>query len=297
MFNLPNILKDVNSGVAAAISAPIVAYVVFDHFSKHVVDNYLYVHSYKFITFLFIPSIIILFYKLIIETQPMLAGKLYRLSSLLFIGLYFYILLILILYIIKHPITFDCIRWHPYGSTILFVTVYVILWVLAASVLINSDKRENICELMRTVLIIYSSYLIVMFASTGPLFVVPCLSLPGGVVVDMKATYYKDDISIHVPLIKAKGPDTGLSIKLFKEESTNLRLIDFIELEPQRNFEIRYNNSILCGNAMGNGEYEVHINTTSLYMGYYRLTCELPQYEEKIYEDRNFRLLNNSQQS
>lgn len=116
--------------------------------------------------------------------------------------------------------------------------------------------------------------------------------LQGHVTVDMEDVYYKNDVPIPV-LIQVTGPNTGLSIELLKEESTNLRPIASIDyLEPQHNLKTTSNNS-LVGSAMGSGKYNVFINTTNLTTGYYELICIRPKYE-KMYGARGFYLLNNS---
>lgn len=125
----------------------------------------------------------------------------------------------------------------------------------------------------------------------------PVLNSPlqGRVTVDMGDVYYKNDVPIPV-LIRVTGPNTGLSIELLKEESSNLRPIASIDyLEPQHNLKTTSNNS-LVGSAMGSGKYNVFINTTNMTTGYYELICIRPKYE-KIYGVRGFYLLNNSQQS
>lgn len=99
--------------------------------------------------------------------------------------------------------------------------------------------------------------------------------MPGDVHIDIENTYYKSSGPIPVS-IKVTGPDTGLLIKLLKENSDhNLTLNDSIKLESIHNSNntIVGENSILVGNSLGNGMYNIFINNTNLDEGYYELVC------------------------
>ncbi len=132
---------------------------------------------------------------------------------------------------------------------------------------------------------------IVIFAII--LIIVPNLApLQGHVTVDMESIYYKNDTPIPV-LVHVTGPNPDLEIKL--QNST--KVYNFT-LTPECNLsktEFR-NNSILIGNALNYGTYNVFINTTNLSAGYYELVCKRPKYE-KTYGVRGFYLVNSSQQS
>ena len=121
--------------------------------------------------------------------------------------------------------------------------------------------------------------------------------LQGHVTVDMDSICYKDGTPIPV-LIQVTGPNTGLSVYLSKEESgNNLTQKDLIEyLNPEHNEKRTVsgdNNSILSGNALGDGKYSVFINTTNLPTGYYEIKSVRLKYTEK-YGVKGFYLLNNS---
>ena len=119
--------------------------------------------------------------------------------------------------------------------------------------------------------------------------------LKGHVTIDMESIYYMNDTQIPI-FIQVTGPDTGLSIKLFKEDSNNLSEIAFIPyLEPENNFKTTSNNNLL-GISLGSGKYSFFINTTDLTPGYYELVCIRPKYE-KTYNAKGFYLLNNSYRS
>lgn len=104
-------------------------------------------------------------------------------------------------------------------------------------------------------------------------FLVIASLMPGDALIDIGSIHYK---STPIPVsIKITGPDTGLSINLLKENyEHNLTQIDQIKLEPFHNPNTIFgNNTILLGNSMENGIYNVFINTTNLTEGYYELVC------------------------
>ena len=131
----------------------------------------------------------------------------------------------------------------------------------------------------------------------GPVLISP---LQGHITVEMDSIYYKDDTQIPV-LIHVTGPNTGLSIKLYQEESGHdLILKDNITeyLEPEHNLSKTKSgeNLTLLANSLGSGKYNVFINTTNLTIGYYELICIRPEYN-KPYGAKGFYLLNSSQRS
>ncbi len=101
--------------------------------------------------------------------------------------------------------------------------------------------------------------------------------MTGDVQIDMANIHYKNDTQIPV-LIQVTGPNTGLSIELFKEQSNILSRIAYIDyLEPQHTLKTSSNNS-LVGNTLDVGKYSVFINTTNLTTGYYELKCVRPEF-------------------
>jgi hypothetical protein len=122
--------------------------------------------------------------------------------------------------------------------------------------------------------------------------------LQGHVTVDMESVYYQNVSQIPV-LIHVTGPNTGLSIYLVKESNNTLYQRDNITLIPEHNYSnktVSGEQSILIGNTLDYGKYNVFINTTDLSSGYYELVCMRWRYE-KTYGVRGFYLLNSSQQS
>jgi len=115
------------------------------------------------------------------------------------------------------------------------------------------------------------------------------LPLPGQVALDMKDINYINESTIRIS-IKVTGPETGISIKLFKEESNQLRILDFIDnVDSNHDLKTVSNNSLFV-NSLGNGKYSVFINTSILSEGYYQFKCVIPQYE-KIYGVSDFYLM------
>ena len=122
--------------------------------------------------------------------------------------------------------------------------------------------------------------------------------LQGHVTVDMESIYYQNVSQIPV-LIHVTGPNTGLSICLVKESNNTLYHRDNITLIPEHNYSnktVSGEQSILIGNTLDYGKYNVFINTTDLSAGYYELVYMRWGYE-KTYGVRGFYLLNSSEQS
>ena len=83
------------------------------------------------------------------------------------------------------------------------------------------------------------------------------------------------DSPIHT-LIRATGPDTGLSVE-FKSESIDRNYDALIYLD--KNNESMSNKS-LNGKLIGKGEYSIYINATGMPVGYYNLRCTRQKYIE-----------------
>ena len=120
--------------------------------------------------------------------------------------------------------------------------------------------------------------------------------LQGQVTVDMNNIYYKDDIYIPI-LIQVTGPNEDLHILLLKEEFGDLSLISNISLGPssinKENIKkVVYNGPIL-GDELGNGKYNVFINTTDLTPGYYEVIAIREKYFQTA-EANGFYLINSS---
>ncbi len=114
------------------------------------------------------------------------------------------------------------------------------------------------------------------------IFSITPLPIPGQLFVDMNNANINNDTAIHAS-IKISGPDTGLSIKLFKEESEHLNPIAIIDnIDPQyKNNSI--SNKSLYVYSLGSGKYSVSVNTTLMPKGYYQLKFDVPNYETIYY--------------
>ncbi|MDD1745510.1 MAG: hypothetical protein LUQ20_06875, partial [Candidatus Methanoperedens sp.] len=114
------------------------------------------------------------------------------------------------------------------------------------------------------------------------IFSITPIPIPGQLSVDMKNANSNNVTAIHAS-IKITGPETGLSIKLFKEESGHLNPIAILDnIDPQyKNNSI--SNKSLFVYSLGSGKYSVIINTTFMPKGYYQLKFDVPHYETIYY--------------
>ncbi len=114
------------------------------------------------------------------------------------------------------------------------------------------------------------------------IFSITPIPIPGQLFVDMKNANINNDTAIHAS-IKITGPDTGLSIKLFKEESGHLNPIAILDnIDPQYKINSISNKSLFVY-SLGSGKYSVLINTTFMPKGYYQLKFDVPNYETIYY--------------
>lgn len=105
--------------------------------------------------------------------------------------------------------------------------------------------------------------------------------LQGHIAMDMGDIYSRNDTQIPVP-IKITGPNTNLYIKLnnvSQNESREKTWYLALSPGPINNYNESDDKS-LTGYALGNGEYIVYIDTTSLPTGYYKLNCTRPDYKQ-----------------
>lgn len=96
----------------------------------------------------------------------------------------------------------------------------------------------------------------------------------GNIELDMDKIYYKNDEQIPI-MMKITGPDTHYSIRLYKDESINLIEKWNISLGADniKYTEITNFMSVdsLVASSLGNGNYNIFINTTNLTTGYYQI--------------------------
>ncbi len=179
-----------------------------------------------------------------------------------------------------------------YTDYVLVTFLFCIFIICLISVFTNSKYKI----LMFTMFLICISFLLALFfyftlVQVSSNFYPP---LQGHNTIIMENVYYKNDIQIPIT-IQMTGPKTDLSINLSKEDS-DLKLIqvDILQtLNPDHNpDEITSSvHSILTGNALNDGGYNIFINTTNLTTGYYELTCS--RNTLKSYSANSFYILDN----
>lgn len=158
---------------------------------------------------------------------------------------------------------------------------------------LNAPKnKHNFLLYFALIIIVFWFFLnAVIVPLTVTVNILSITSLRGNVVIDMQSVYQKSNLEIPV-LIRITGQDTGLNISLFKEVAGNLSEITNISLGMSSIDEnIKINNYIIA-NGLGNGKYNIFINTTNLDPGYYELRGERETYISKTSDAKGFFLLN-----
>lgn len=272
-------------------------YAVFSYFQNESIEVYSYSLVCGLITIGFILMLGLVFYILIKghSMEEKESKKTFQTKLASYIYLYtfkiFTVLLISVLW--SFWLTYQEIKMPSWINCILLICIII-------GVIIIFDKpnwRFKKPTIKDNPDLIYFLFLIILgFVIWLSLFPLVLNSpLKGHVTIDMENIYYMNDTQIPI-FIQVTGPETGLSMKLFKEDSNNLSEIAFIPyLEPEYNFNTTSNNNLL-GISLGSGKYSFFINTTNLTPGYYELVCIRPKYE-KTYNAKGFYLLNNIYQS
>lgn len=215
-----------------------------------------------------------------------LAAKLYMWSIALFIASIPVIICSIFMKSLQ-PETRKCF------SVFLIVTILLIIIVLSCRFIIvflrersrkNSSSKESGSDMSDLNFYTLIAIFIIIF-----LFFMTLVSLyppiQGHVIMDMKSIHYKNDTQIPV-LIQVTGPNTGVYASLYQKRAGMLYMVDYInKIEPiflgsessmkERNIE---SSNGLIGNYIGDGNYNVFINTTNLSAGYYELMCTRTTY-------------------
>lgn len=141
----------------------------------------------------------------------------------------------------------------------------------------QSNKNEKPPTLSISILFIWLIIIMVSFFSWHLLFASLTSSpqFQGNIVIDMQNKYHMGDSPIHT-LIRATGPDTGLSVE-FKSESSDRNYDALIYLDKNNE---NMSNKSLNGKLIGKGEYSIYINATGMPVGYYNLRCTRQKYIE-----------------
>ncbi len=166
---------------------------------------------------------------------------------------------------------------------------------LGLEIIITKLKKyeQTINKVSKIFYIFISLFLISLILLSLLIPLVLISPLQGQVTIDMEMIYHKTNASIPVT-IQLTGPNTGFSVNLSKKSNgSGLIPIDSIpKLEPyhnQTNVTLS-DKSIIFGNSMENGKYNVFINTTDLSEGYYELKATRIFYEKM--DVKGFYLLN-----
>jgi len=281
----------------ATISLTYFAYIVFENFY---VDYYWYIQLTGIITIGFVLSLIgIICYYIKTYLQGFSGGnsrKYHKFADHL-ISLYeFFIsfcLFSLFVYFVVILLKLEFLT-RIYQYNIIEFLIFIISNVIIISISIIIFKKEFI--LHSTIFLIFYSLLIVA------VFYLPLVQfssnlyppLQGQNTIIMENVYHKNDIQIPIT-IQITGPKTDLSINLSKKNSDfKLIQIDTLQtLNPDHNPDKITSgvHSILTGNALNDGGYNIFINTTNLTTGYYELTCS--RNTLKSYSVNSFYILDN----
>ena len=168
------------------------------------------------------------------------------------------------------------------------IMIFIIVWRYKIQIIQNSSFIGGI-------VIGSLSLLLVSVIFWVPLFDIVLKSpLQGDVTIDIDSIYYINDTPIPLS-IQITGPNSGMRIFLFNKERNSYFPTDHIYLESKHNLSTtKYGiNSILFGNSMENGKFNVFIKSRQLPEGYYELICERTYDNKKSVE--SFYLLNTSE--
>jgi hypothetical protein len=222
-----------------------------------------------------------------------MASKLYRGSILFFI----YMLLSIIL-----------LSFTIYGENHINQITYIIVaigcivtyvFILSVRELLAFKKANRINFVLRilgffsifgVIFLIYSIIftLLPLNVVTNVISITP---LEGHVTIEMQSVYHKSNLEIPV-LIWITGPDTGLNISLFKGVEGNLSEVANISFGPSSiDKNIKFNKYVIA-DGLGNGKYNIFINTTNIDSGYYELRAKREYHISEASDTKGFFLLN-----
>lgn len=173
------------------------------------------------------------------------------------------------------------------GILVLFIVI-ILIW----RYVININPKSSFID---GIVIGSLSLLLVSVIFWVPLFDIILKSpLQGDVTIDIDSIYYRNDTPIPLS-IQITGPNSGIRIFLYNKERNSYFLKDNVYLESKYNLTTtKYgDNSILFGNSMENGKFNVFIRSRQLPEGYYELICERTYDNKKSVE--SFYLLNTSE--
>ena len=296
MFNLQDIYKFLQnytnpiSILLATISLTYFAYIVFENFY---VDYYWYIQLTGLITIGFVLSLIGIICHGIKSYLKSFSGgnsskyhefadKLISLYSIFFSFCLFSLFLYFFVILLK--------QYHIYE-----IVFQIFIFIFITIIILSIIHKEYFILPLAIMLIFFSVFcLIFVYLPLVQLSSNLYPPLQGHNTIIMENVYNKNDIQIPIT-IQITGPKTDLLINLSKKNSDfKLIQIDTLQtLNPDHNPEkiISSVHSILSGNSLNDGSYNIFINTTNLTTGYYELTCS--RNTLKSYSVNSFYILDN----
>lgn len=268
---------------------------IYSYLDKNIIENYWYLHIYKGILIASLSLILIMFYiflKTYISIEPSYprSPTLNKIASI-FIVLSIFFLFILVSYellcfiIWKFEISSGFINWGNI-EILWWVSLVTIFFLCILGLILENNRYMQslsgtnlyIIEFWKIIVILIVAYAACTYIWLEPFSSFSNLPIPGQIIVDQEELNYENNSLIHYS-IQIKGPDTGLSIRILKEESNYLYPISIIEnIEPQHKTKIISNNDLIVS-TLGSGKYSIFINTTEMSAGYYQFKSTVPHYE------------------
>ncbi len=276
----------------ATLGAIIIA--VYTYFQTNAVGIFEYIFASAVIDVLIILSASLIIYILIkgflmeVENSAII-NSVKKITSFLYkISFVATIMIIVVIVIVFSLIKTE----NGFIASVIFSIITLII------IFLNRDKIWADKGLVLGIIFGFSSLIFIVAVFWVPLFDIVLRSpLQGHVTIDMDSTYNKNGAPIPAS-IQVTGPNTGLTINLSKENpSRKMTLIDSIGyLEPNHNpdYNVSDEHSNLTGNSLGNGKYNVFINTSNLSEGYYELTAV--RFKYNISDTKGFYLFKASEQ-
>ena len=209
----------------------------------------------------------------------------------------FLIILVIVIFIINIPLIY---------KTCLMFYIYMCFFILAISFIFYNwmwDKFKigiSLRNFIRNALKISIKQFGIIWISIMIIWIIFIMVLgfnthQGNIELDMDKIYYKNDKQIPV-LMKITGPDTPFTIVLYKEKSNNLiEIWSISNLGPSYFNDFKKTNFMsadsVVASSLGNGNYNIFINTTNLTTGYYQIKFSR-QSNGKVSYESGFYLLN-----
>lgn len=316
-YYLHNRAESINGykfAIAFLIASGTILYTVYGYLQKNPMSEYWYLIICTLISGLLI-SMICLFLYVVLNSTENHKKNLNKIDSKLYMFGLSWLLLIfssVMAKIIYEFFSKDEIGWIVLIVIVLFFLIlvlvpcfliyYYILFI--ASILKKNKLKKSITDFLQELIklkhFFQATIIALIFISFFCLLMIVTNFTPvqGDIAVDMESIHYKSDIQIPV-LIQVTGIDNNFSAVLYEGISGNLYQKEDIYYNSS-GFELyrteKYivgSNGVLVSNYMGNGKYNVFINTTNLNTGYYELIfrCESNFMLKTKYKGKSFYLL------